>query len=77
MFWKDLNVLLTSDVKYDWVFFQVFVDFLEDLNFNIATGLSEVMIHFFFNLPMQFIKNDGGQKTFNVPQWYVRELVFR
>ena len=55
MFWKDLNVLLTSDVKYDWVFFQVFVDFLEDLNFNIATGLSEVMIHFFFNLPMSWI----------------------
>ena len=24
---------------------------------------------------MQFIKIDGGQKTFNVPQWYVRELV--
>ena len=49
IFWKDLIILLTRDVKYDWIFlfFHVFVAFLENLNFDIATGLSVVMIHFF------------------------------
>ena len=48
IFWKDHKILLTRDIKYYWIFFKVFVAFLEDLNFNIATGLSVVMIHYFF-----------------------------
>ena len=46
IFWKDHKILLTRDIKYYWIFFKVFVAFLEDLNFNIAIGLSVVMIHF-------------------------------